>query len=294
MTTPTAASAAPVAAGTDPAASAAPAAAAATAAPAAASLLDGAPAAPAAAPAAPAAPAAQSTTVNQDPAPWFYADGTPGTGKAPDWFKADKYKTVDKQAEAYSHLEKRLGAFVGAPESGKYAFKAPEGLNVELDQEHPLLQDLHKWGLTNQLSQDRYNELLGMLAQYEASMIPDIAEMKTAIGENADARIAAVSAWGQANLDAESFNTLKAALSGQKAAESFKVVEALIAKTVQKPMPKPGQDVSAAQPGGEAAIRAKMQAKDDNGKLKFFTDAKYRNDVEAEMRAFYQQQQGAA
>jgi hypothetical protein len=258
------------------------------------------PAAPAASPA-PAAPvvapaaAPQPTAVDPNaPAPWNYADGTPGTGKAPDWFKADKYKTVDKQAEAYSHLEKRFGTFVGAPEGGKYEFKAPEGLDVTLDNEHPLLVDLNKWGVENQLSQKGYNELMGMLSQYEAGMIPDMNEVKKEIGDHADDRIANVATWAQANLGAEGYQTLRAALSGQQAAAIFTSIEAIIGKTTQVPMPKPGSDSPAAQPGGEAAILAKFSAKDANGRLRTRTDLKYLAEVEAELRKFYNDNQSAA
>lgn len=293
MTTPAAAPAAPAAA--------APAAPAAAPAESTDSLLPAvapaaAPAAPAAvAPAAPAAPAKEPTTVDPNaPAPWNYADGTPGKGAAPDWFKADKYKTVDKQAEAYAHLEKRFGTFVGAPENGKYEFKAPEGLVVELDQEGPLLKGLHKWGTENQLSQKGYQELMGMLVEYEADRIPDMGEIKKEIGDHADDRIANVATWAKANLGDTGYQTLRTALSGQQAAAIFTSIEAIISKTKQVPMPKPGADSPAAQPGGEAAILAKMKVKGDDGKIKYFTDAKYRHEIDAELRKFYTDNQTAA
>src|SRR5690349_17470972 len=47
---------------------------------------------------------------------WYYSDGIKGDGAKPDWFKGDKYKTVTDQAKAYTDIEKKLGAFKGAPE----------------------------------------------------------------------------------------------------------------------------------------------------------------------------------
>ena len=44
----------------------------------------------------------------------------------PDWFRADKYKTVEEQAKAYNELSKKFGAFEGAPET--YELTLPEGI----------------------------------------------------------------------------------------------------------------------------------------------------------------------
>lgn len=300
MTTPAAApaapaaadgnAAAPAAAAPTPAPAVAPAAAAPAAAPA--SLIPDAPAAAAPAAAAPAAPVTSVNPPKNEPE-WFYADGVPGKGAPPTWALFDKYKTVDKQAEAYVHLQKKLGGFVGAPEDGKYTFKAPEGLNVEVDAEHPMVKELADWGLKNQLSQERYNELLGMLAQYEASMLPDMAQIKASLGPNADTRIVTVTQWLQANLDAAGYEKAKVALSGQNAGEVFQIMENVIGKTKQLPMPKPGQDVPAAGPSTEEAILAKMRIKGSDGKPKYFTDTNYRHEVDAELARFYQQAQGA-
>jgi hypothetical protein len=252
------------------------------------------PAAPGGAPAEPAkepAKAPVSVTPPDNNPEWFYADGAPGKGKMPDWFKADRYKTVDKQAEAYTHLEKRFGSFTGAPESD-YVFKAPEGLNVELDNEHPLLKEMQKWGKEHQLSQAGYNEILGMLAQYEAAMLPDMAAIKQSLGADADTRIQNVVQWAHANLGKDGYGTLRAALSQHNAAEVFTVVEKLIGKTVQTPMPKPGEDVPAAQPGGEAAILARMRVKGPDGKARYFTDPNYRHEVDNQLAEFYRQNTG--
>ena len=36
----------------------------------------------------------------------------------PEWYKADKYKSVAEQAKAYTELEKKFGGFTGAPKDG--------------------------------------------------------------------------------------------------------------------------------------------------------------------------------
>lgn len=250
------------------------------------------PAAPAtAAPAAAAAPAAPAIPAPAVPQPeWFYADGTPGKGEMPVWYRADKYKTVEAQAEAYSHLEKRFGAFTGAPKDGKYEVKLPEGVGVELVADHPLMADFNKWALEHQLNQEGYNEMLGMLAQYEAAQIPDMGEIKAQLGANADQRITAVTQWSQANLKPEEFAKLREATVGANAAAVVEVVEAIIARTKQVVLPKPGQDVVSAQPQGQAGVDAMMAQKDANGKYKYFTDEKHRNAVDAAVRELYKSQ----
>jgi len=280
-TTPAAAEATPAAA--------APAATVTAAAPAAAtteSLMPANDAAPAAAAAeqtpatAPATPPAEAT--------WFYADGTPGKGEMPSWYLADKYKTVEAQAQAYPELAKRFGAFVGAPKDGKYEFKMPDGIGLELVNDHPLLNEFQAWANKSQLSQEGYQELIGMLSQYEAAQVVDLNVVKQELGPNADDRINAIAGWAKANLAAEEYAALREATSGRTAAAAFKVIEAAINKTRQVTLPKPGADVMAAQPTGLDGVKAMMEKRDANGRLLYMVDQEYRKKVEAANLAYHQ------
>jgi hypothetical protein len=221
---------------------------------------------------------------------WLLNEGILGVGEKPAWFKADKYKTVAAQAEAYVALESRFGAFKGAPKNEKgevaYQFTPPEG--VEFAQDHPMAQAFTKWAADNQLSQDGYNELLGQLVQYELAQAPNMATIKANLGENADQRIAAVAQWGKNNLGPEGYATLRAATSGKNADAVFKVLEQVIAKTGQVRMPKPGADSTSAQPQNElAAIQTRMAAKGSDGKLLIHTDANYRRKVDKEFQDYF-------
>lgn len=284
-------------------AAAAPAATPAAAAPAIDSLLPepSAPAAPAtpatpAVPATPAAPAATTPAVPpaDEPAKWFYGDGTPGKGEPPAWYLADKYKTVEAQAQAYPELAKRFGSFVGAPKEGyKLELPADIGVTAEFETDNPLLKEFREWAQGAQLNQQGFSQVLGMLAKYEAAQQPDLAQIKTEIGENADSRLAAVAQWGKANLEPAVYQDLRAAISGTNAAIVFKAVEALVNKTRQPATPKPGVDVAAAQVQGEAAVKAKMAERDANGQLKFMTDPIFRNQVEQQLVALEKAKQPA-
>lgn len=212
-----------------------------------------------------------------------------GEGEKPAWFKQDKYKTVAAQAEAYVHLESRLGSFVGAPKDGKYEVSVPAGVDVKVDS--PLMNEFTKWAKEAQISQEGYNKLLGFLVQDVASRAPNMEVIRTRLGENADARIAAVAQWGRANLGAEGYSTLRAATAGVNADAVFKVLEQVIAKTGQVRLPKPGPDVPGGQPGaGLAAIQAAHGVRGPDGKLKVDTDPSYRAQIFKQYDEYYKGQ----
>lgn len=220
---------------------------------------------------------------------WLLAEGVLGVGEKPEWLKSDKYKSAEEQAKAYVGLEKRLGAFVGAPKDGAYEFKAPVGYEgVTVDMEHPLMKEFTTWAKESQLSQKGYNEMLGMLTMYEAAQVPNMAVIKEQVGENADTRIGAVAAWGKANLGPEGYATLRAATSGSNAAAVFKVLESVIGKTKQVVLPKPGEDSPAAGVGGKAEIVALQGAKGPDGK-RLYEQPLYRAMVEKRWNDFYSQ-----
>lgn len=231
-----------------------------------ASLLDAAtPPAPGAAP--PPAPPPGAAP----PADWFYANGVKGEGPAPDWYKSAKYKTVDAQAQAYVELEKRFGAFTGAPADGKYEFKMPEGITGEFDFEDPLFKGFNEFAAKSHMNQETYQELLGMYANALAQQAPDFNAMKAQLGEKADERINAVTAWSKANFDEATQAKLRTASAGPDAVAVIELLEAAINKTRQVPLPKPGDgDPGAKVVTTQQLIRAEMEKKDAQGRVLYF------------------------
>lgn len=244
--------------------------------------------APVADPAKPADPAAVVPPVDPNSGKaWLLAEGVLGTGEKPEWLRSDKYKSAEEQAKAYPALEKRFGAFVGAPKDGKYNFKAPEGYEgVQVDMEHPLMKEFATWAKDSQLSEAGFNNLLGMLTMYEAAQVPNMAVIKEKVGENADARIGAVAAWGKANLGAEGFATLRAATSGPNAADVFKVLETVIGKTKQIVLPKPGDDIPGASAGGRKEIEDLQAARSPDGR-RLYEQPTYRKMVDDRWTAYF-------
>lgn len=240
--------------------------------------------------AAPAVPAAAPTSLVPDPAPavtdtkWYLAKDVPGQGEAPDWFKTDKYTSVDEQAKAYLELEKRFGAFTGAPKDGVYKINVPADVPVEFDPSHTLFQELNKWAGESQLSQEAYDSVISMFARYEASVSPDMDAMKKDLGDNADSRLSSVAQWAKSNLSEDLYKMFRNAQSQSNASDTFKVFEAIINKTRQVTMPKPGDDVPGTVLTGLEEIKA-MQLElikdgDDKGKRRYVVDSAFRAKVE--------------
>jgi hypothetical protein len=215
---------------------------------------------------------------------WNLNDTTPGSGEKPAWFKSDKYNSVAKQAEAYVALEKQLGAFTGAPKDEKgqpkdYELKLPEGVTVDLA--HPIMIGFKDWAVKNNVSNDKFNDLLGQLASYEASQQVPMTTVLTQLGKDAQARIGNVVTWAKANLDGPGFELMRAATSdGKTAAATFAVLERIVAKTGQMRMPKPGEDSAPASAQGLEAINAMQAAKNAKGQRLYEIDPAYRVQVE--------------
>lgn len=244
------------------------------------------------APAAAETPPAATPPVEEGPE-WMLAPDMKGVGKMPTWFKADKYKTVADQAEAYADLERRLGAFVGAPKDGKYEVPAlPEGVSGSFDAEHPMVKTFTSWATENQLSQKAYGELLGMVASYEAAQMPTSAEVQAEVGPDASKRISEVALWAKANLTGDEYSLFRTAMGDRNAATVFKAFEAVLAKVRQPAVPKPGQGDGSVPPSELDAIN-ELQAKvGPDGKRLYETDPKHREMVERRRMAYFQAQAG--
>lgn len=226
---------------------------------------------------------------------WYYANGVEGVGDPPEWFKASKYNTITEQAKAYNELEKRFGAFTGAPE-GDYELSIPEEAKqvIDIDTTHPIFDKFTKYAREQNMSQEAFNGVLGLFAEYEAeaamATVTDIGEIKKELGANADARINSVKNWASANLDEEAQTALREATSGPDAAKVFKAVEAVVGKTRQASMPKPGEDVQPAPASKLEEINSKMAEKNEKGERRYVVEPKFREHVEKLRRDWFASQ----
>ncbi len=153
---------------------------------------------------------------------WYYDHNLKGDGVRPDWFKGDKYKTVTDQAKAYSEVEKKLGAFKGAPE--KYDLAIADYPDLKFSDEDPLIKDFIESAKANGVSQEYVTELLGVYAQALTQGVPDPdAEMKK-IGVNAEQDLQILSQWAGNVLSQEEFGVFKNLVT---TADAFRVFDKL-------------------------------------------------------------------
>lgn len=182
--------------------------------------------------------ATTETTTEETPA-WSYAEGINGEGETPEWFKADKFKSVAAQAEAYKGLEGKLGGFTGAPD--EYEVSMPDGIEGEFIEDDPLMGEFQEWAKTNQLNQGAFTEMLHMFVKSEHEKYGSSREQGLkALGPDAQSRLQNINDYAKANLSEDEYNGILAATTTP---EGVMAVEALIAKTRGLKIPTDNSEV---------------------------------------------------
>ncbi len=163
----------------------------------------------------------------EEATPWYVSEGIAGEGEAPEWYKADKFKSVSAQAEAYKGLESKLGAFTGSPD--EYELSMPDGVEGEFIEGDPLMEGFQSWAKESGVSQDKFTELLHMYVKNEHDTSGTSREDQLALmGDNADKRLGNVDAWAKANLDQGEYEAM---LGVTSTAAGVQLIESLISKT---------------------------------------------------------------
>tara|TARA_R110002050_G_scaffold36370_6_gene91150 strand:- start:8832 stop:9575 length:744 start_codon:yes stop_codon:yes gene_type:complete len=206
---------------------------------------------------------------------YFLTEGIKGSGDTPEWYKADKYKSVADQAKAYTDLEKKFGGFTGAPKEG---YAMPEGV----DQGDELMEALQGFAEKTNMNQDSFNEAWDLLLAQSDAVEEVSAEAEIAkLGDNAEGRIKTVEQFMKNNLDSETYERLRFSVNS---AESIELVEALIGATAPAKLPIDGH----IEPGGMTwgDIEAEMFRKDDNGNLLRSVDRNHEAKIQRMMKEF--------
>jgi len=206
---------------------------------------------------------------------YFLTEGIKGSGDTPEWFKADKYKSIADQAKAYTELEKRFGGFKGAPKEG---YSVPEG--VEDGDE--LLSELKTFAEETNMSQDAFNRAWDLLvAQSQAVEEVSVETELAKLGDNGQQRIKTVEQFMKNNLDPETYERVR---YGVNSAEAVELVEALIGATAPAKLPIDG----VVEPRGITweAIEAEMYKKDQNGNLLRSVDRNHEAKIQRMMKDF--------
>ncbi len=115
----------------------------------------------------------------EDVPEWFMQEGVEGTGNKPEHL-LEKFKTVDDQLKSYVELEKKLGAFTGAPE--EYALNLGEEYSdVNLETDDPFLQEFAGVASDLNISQDGFDTLLNTYVEFASKEMKSFEESQDAL-----------------------------------------------------------------------------------------------------------------
>ena len=204
---------------------------------------------------------------------WYYtaptddSAGVGGNGEVPDWLMVDKYKSMEEQAKAYPEAAKKLGGFVGAPET----YEMPEGME-EGTLDAGMVDIVKEIGKEFNMGQGMFNELLSKVNEYQSGQQEEAtAQQMEALGENGEQRINAVNNWLNTNAPKE---VIEMIMPMATSAESIKALEFFIDKS--KGSKVADQTTQPTEKMGQAEYATLLMAKDGYGNLKMSTDPEYK------------------
>jgi hypothetical protein len=192
----------------------------------------------------------------------------PPAPERPEWLP-EKYKTGEDLAKAYKELESKLGAkdddirksiieeiqaeaFADRPETaGDY--QLPESISADEAVDNELLKWWSEHSFENGYSQAEFEQGIEMYAQAVLGSQPDLEAESAKLGDNANARIDAASAWASKFFPEETMPAI------ERMCESH---EGIIALEVMMDAMKDGSfaaDVESASRTTEAELRQMMQ-----------------------------------
>jgi len=160
---------------------------------------------------------------------------------------------VESLGTSYNSLEKKLGQrtdeltkqirtdieqerSANVPE--KYEIKLPEipeDIELDVNEDQPLLQWWSNTAKSMGLSQDQFNEGINTFVQNEIAGLPDIEQEKINLGDNAVERIESADLWAKKHL---SENAYSAVAKLSSTAEGVKALEEIIGLNKNSVMPQ--------------------------------------------------------
>jgi hypothetical protein len=210
---------------------------------------------------------------------WYYQtpsednQGVAGQGETPpEWFKVDKYKSVDEQAKAYNELATRFGGFEAAP---KDDYALPEGID-ENSLDGGMIDIVKGLGKEYNMSQKMFNDLVSKVNEYQSGQMEQNKQqaMET-LGEKAQARISNVNDWLNVNAPKEMVEIIAPMATS---AEAIKVLEFFIGKS--KGAKVADQSTQPTSKMTQSEYGEMLMAKDNYGNLKISTDRDYKKKMD--------------
>ena len=206
---------------------------------------------------------------------YFLTEGIKGSGDSPEWYKADKYKSVAEQAKAYTELEKKFGSFTGAPKDG---YSGPEGI----ESDDALLQELTEFASKTNMSQEAFGEAWELLSAQSSAAETVSREQEIAkLGDNAGERIKNVEGFLKNNLDSTDYDQVMNLVTD---ARSIELVEALVKATSPVKLPIDGGHSPTGMTWSD--IEAEMFKKSGDGQLLRSIDVNHERKIQKMMQDF--------
>jgi len=168
------------------------------------------------------------------------------------WNKDLNEINVEEMGASYKALEKRLGQrteeLAGtireevladikgtAPEAYEIKLpELPEGVNIDVDPEQPLLQWWEQTARSKGLSNEDFNKGIEAFVNNEVAALPDRDTQIGLLGENANVRIESADLWAKKNL---SENSYEAIVNLANTADGVKAIEEIMALNKDAPIP---------------------------------------------------------
>ncbi len=169
------------------------------------------------------------------------------------WNKDTKEINVEELSASYNSLEKKLGSRteelskqvredIEKERLGKvpkeYELKQPEipdGVNIEINKDIPLLQWWEETAKNQGLSQDEFDKGIQQFIDNQISSLPSVEAEHKVLGDNAKGRIEAAELWAKKNLTTDGYNTVSNLAS---TANGVKVIEEMMKLTKDAPIPE--------------------------------------------------------
>ena len=217
----------------------------------------------------PTTPPVEPMIVNND---WYYDKDIKGTGERPEWLKTSKYATAMDQAKAYAEVEKKLGAFKGAPDA--YDLTLEGHPDIKFSAEDPMLKDFLDNAKKNGVSQEYVTELLTTYAHAMTANIPDVDAEIAALGPNGKEDINILAQWGNSTFTPEEFGVFKSLLTTAASVRFFEKIRGL---TTGSDIAPPGSNITARE--------TEQQVRDAVSDPRYDTDPNFRAEVKRRMAA---------
>ena len=167
------------------------------------------------------------------------------TPERPEWLP-EKFKSPEDLATSYKELEQKFMTKTedlkdtllqeisstkpeGVPDAPD-KYELPEGFD-DTSKETELWNTFTEWSHERQLTQDDFNELVGL---YATALAPNLEAEKEKLGEHADERLATLSQWVGVNVPDEVKPTI---MSMAVTADNIKALEAIMKLTVPQRIP---------------------------------------------------------